>query len=254
MRRLMVFLACAAALLATAGCGEDECPTCPAPPTHPLLYATGTVAVEGYLLKAFIEIYDINGTGDRVDSAFVDGLFWYLCITEEPGTVAGDGRQLISYLGSDLCPSDLLLEFFPGYTTELTFFCRGVEHRTLIHLLDETASRPANLQATPAEATDTVHISWNPVTGAEWYAIRMRTKYNFAGPWTWDFFSVDSTSIDAPLPVSYNMIAYLDIYVAAGTGPEPVEGRPASNISGPHITGTIYSVSNEAFINVPLVP
>ncbi|MBE0567374.1 MAG: hypothetical protein IH621_15555 [Krumholzibacteria bacterium] len=235
-----------------AGCGEDECPTCPEPPSSPLLYATGTVAVDDEVLKAFIEFYDINGTGDRVDSTFVDGEFGYLCFTEEPGTVAGDGRQLISHIGSDLCPSDVLFEYYPGETTELTFFCRGVEHSMRLHLLDETASRPANLQATPDEATGTVQISWNPVPGAEWYALRMRTSTDRAGPWMWDYFSVDSTSLDAPLPIPYGMIDYLDIYVAAGTGPETVEGRPVSNISGRYITGTIYSTSHEAYRNVPI--
>ncbi len=241
-------------VLAASSCGEDSCPSCPEQTASPALYAIGSVATDGNLFKAYIEVYDVNGTGDGVDSAFVDGNSSYWCIKDIAHTVAGDGRQIISNMSSAWCPSGLIIPYYPGETTELTLYCRREAHRASLHLLDVAGSRPGNVEASADEPANMVHISWDAVADAEWYAVKMRSQFT-SGPYNqWDYYCVQSTSVDAPLPFSYQMTLDVQIYVAAGTGPMPTNERPANNISGDHIAGTLYSVSNDVHLSLVLNP
>ena len=255
MRRNGIMTAVLAFLvLAASSCGEDSCPGCPEKTASPALYAIGSVATDGDRFKAYIEVYDINGTGDGVDSAFVDGNEAYWCIRDIAHTVAGDGRQIISEIGSAWCPSGLLLPYYPGETTELTLYCRREAHRASLHLLDVAGSRPGNVEASVDEPTDLVHISWDAVADAEWYAVKMRSKSTMGPYYQWDYYCVQSTSVDAPLPFSYMMTLDVQIYVASGTGPMPTDERRVSNISGDHIAGSLYSVSSDVHVSLVLNP
>lgn len=241
-------------VVTASGCGEDSCPSCPEKTVSPALYAIGSVATDGNLLEAYIEVYDINGTGDGVDSAYVDGDKPLLCIKDIAHTVANDGLQIISNLGSAWCPSGLLIPYYPDETTEFTLYCRREAHRASLHLLDVEGSRPGNVEASADEPTNLVHISWDAVADAEWYAVKMRSKFTSGPYYQWDYYCVQSTSVDAPLPFTYQMTLDVQIYVAAGTGPMPTDEGPSNNISGDHIAGTLYSVSSDVHVSLVLNP
>jgi hypothetical protein len=255
MKRYAVLPAILAALVLTVtNCGDDECPICPKKPASPALYAIGSAGVDGIRFEAQIDVYDVNGTGDKVESAYVDGDHSWWCIRDIPHTVANDGRQIIASLGSPTCPSGLIMEFYPGETTEFTLFCRGVAHTARLHLLDVAGSMPGNLQASADDTSDQVQISWDAVADAEWYAVRMRSKFTAGLAYTWSYYCLDSTSVVAPLPFPYQVTRDVQIYVAAGSGPMPTNEGPTNNISGDYITGAIYSVSNDAYVQLLLNP
>jgi len=255
MKRSIVLSAVLAVLVViSSSCGEDDCTSCPENDSSPALYAIGSVTTDGDRFKAYIEVYDVSGTGDGVDSVSVDGDFSYCCIRDFAHTVANDGRQIIAQIGGIWCPSGLYIPYYPGETTELTLYCRREAHRASLHLLDIEGSRPGNVKASADETTDMVHISWDAVADAEWYAVKMRSKFNSGGAYLWDYYCVQSTSVDAPLPFPYIMTIDVQIYVASGTGPMPTNEHPTSNISGDHIAGTLYSVSSDVHISLVLDP
>jgi len=148
----------------------------------------------------------------------------------------------------------LYVEYYPGETTELTLYCRREAHRASLHLLDVEGSRPGNVEASADEPTDMVHISWDAVADAEWYAVKMRSKFTGGPYYQWDYYCLQSTSVDLPLPFPYVMTLDVQIYVAAGTGPMPTNERPSNNISGDHIAGTLYSISNDVHVSLVLDP
>jgi len=65
---------------------------------------------------------------------------------------------------------------------------------------------PQNLTVIADSLSSTLDIDWDPVADAEWYSVKVRSKYNFAGPWQWDFLCVDSTAVTLPLPLPYERI------------------------------------------------
>jgi len=241
-------------VLTAANCGDDDCPSCPAEPVSPGLYAIGKVAIDDDLLSAYIDIYDVNGTGDKVDSASVDGEFEHWCITDYAHTVANDGRQVIASYGTPPCLSGAVWPINLGETSEITLYCRRVAHRVQLHLLDVDGSRPGNLQANVDEPSNRYQLSWNAVADAEWYAVKMRYKFISGPGYKWDYFCLDSTRVDEPLLIPYQGLYDLRIYVAAGIGPMPTREHPTNNISGDHITGSIYSVSSDAYAELILNP
>ncbi len=244
----------AALVLIVSSCGEDDCTSCPENDSSPALYAIGSLATDGNRFTAYIEVYNVIGTGDGVDSVSVDGDFWYCCIRDFAHTVANDGRQIIAGLGGVLCPSGVYIGYFPGETTELALYCRNEAHRASLHILDIEGSRPRNVEASADEPANMVHISWDAVADAEWYAVKMRSKFNSGGAYQWDYYCVQSTSVDAPLPYPYIMTIDVQIYVASGTGPMPTKEHPENNISGNHIAGTLYSLSSDVHLSLELNP
>ncbi len=255
MKRSMVLTAVLVALvLIVSSCGEDDCTSCPENDSSPALYAIGSVATDGDHFKAYIEVYNVIGTGDGVDSVLVDGDFSYCCIRDFAHTVANDGRQIIAHTGGVLCPSSVYMGYYPGETTELTLYCRREAHRASLHLLDVVGSRPGNVEASADEPANMVHISWDAVADAEWYAVKMRSQFISGPPYQWDYYCVQSTSVDAPLPYPYITTIDVQIYVASGTGPMPTKEHPVNNITGDHIAGTLYSLSSDVHISLVLNP
>jgi hypothetical protein len=106
-------------------------------------------------------------------------------------------------LGGEYCPTGVIPEFSATATTIFEFYCEGTSHSAELHLLDPDNDMPRNLTAIADPASATLDIAWDPVGEAEWYSLKVRSKYNFAGP---------------------------------------------------YMTGSVYSVSNEAYFYLELTP
>lgn len=244
-RYISISVAFVVLVLIISNCSDDPCPVCPTETTLPSLYAIGSVNSKGDYFWAYIDVYDVTGSGDQVDSASVDGDFVRFCIRNTPHTVSNDGRQILTHLGSEACPAGgVLMEFLPGDTTEVVLFCREIAHRTQLHLLDRIDSRPGNVQISADQALNQVSISWNEIDDAEWYAVKIKTQ-STAPYYVWEYYNLETTTLIAPLPLPYIAIHEVEIYVAAGTGPQPTIERPTHNLTGKYIAGSIYSVSDD---------
>ena len=237
-----------------SGCSDEEsCQLCPPPASAPDLFVIGTASFDApYTLTVVFDVFNTAGTARRVESAFADDL--QLCVRDVPYSTLGDGHQLVRTLGGEYCPSGLIPEFSAADTTIFQFLCDSELHSAEFHLLDPDDDMPRNLTATGDPASATLDISWDPVGDAEWYSLKVRSKYNFAGPWVWDFYVLDSTSVTVPLPLSYAQILDARIYVAACTGARPDAAGNEHNVHGPYMTGNVYSVSDEAYFYLELTP
>ena len=127
-------------------------------------------------------------------------------------------------------------------------------HEVRLHLLDGEGDRPQNLTATADPATDTYTVTWDPVADAEWYTVKIRSKYNFPGPYQWDFAVVDTTVALRPIPIGHAQILDANIYVAAGCGARPDATGRAFNLAGTYLAGNIYSVTDDVHFYLPVTP
>lgn len=240
-----------AALLAIH-CG-DECVECPPPATGPSLYALGEISVDPpYNVAVSIDVRNVAGNDDKVESAFLDGE--QLCIRTLPEIAAGDGRQIIRWVGQDeWCPSGVIMPFTATDTTTLTLNCNGAAHTTYLHLLDDDGDMPEILTVA-AYTGGTLYVGWSEVPGAEWYSVRVRSDLNITWYYSWEFHCVDTTSIILPMQYDYEDTEEIRVYVAAGCGPIATESGFEHNLSGPHIIGSIYSVSNSDYHYMSINP
>jgi len=241
-------------MICYSGCSDEEsCQLCPPPTSDPELFVIGTASFDApYTLNVAIDVFNTAGTARRVETAFADDL--QLCVRDVPYSTTGDGHQLVRTLGGEYCPSGAIPGFSATDTTSFEFYCDGELHSAELHLLDPDNDMPRNLTAIADPASATLDIAWDPVGEAEWYSLKLRSKYNFAGPWDWDFYVVDSTSVTVPLPLPYEKILDARIYVAACTGARPDATISEHNVHGPYMTGSVYSVSNEAYFYLELTP
>ncbi len=240
------------AVCLVAGCGDDDCPTCPDADAPPL-YAIGMASVSGdYGLDVHIDVYDVAGSGDCIDEAHADDLM--LCVKTIPYAAAEDGHQVVSQIGSELCPSGVIPEFHPEATTVFTFTCGESVHTAELHLLDRDDDVPGNLAASVDPVTSELSMSWDAVAGAEWYSVRIRSQMSWLWYFSWDYLSVPSPTATLILPYGFEDTGYAEIYVAAGTGPMPDDGGREANIAGDVMTGTIYSMSDENYLNLSINP
>jgi len=233
--------------LASINCSDDS-PSIPED-TEPPLYAIGKVGVNGGLLTADIEIYEVRGYSGRVDSAFVDGEDRFWCLQDIPHAVANDGRQIISNTGSEWCPSVNPPAFSPGDTTLFTLYCRGAAHRASLHLLDAVEARPRNAGVRVDGQVDSTTVTWTEVADAEWYAVRVRFRSTL-GESVWYHWCGDSLSTGFQNPYPWAQLYWVTVYVTAATGPMPSAERRPGNMSGEHIRGSLYSVSNDAILSM----
>jgi hypothetical protein len=237
-----------------SGCSDEvSCQLCPPPPSAPELFVIGSASFDGpYTLTVAFDVFNTAGTARRVESAVADDQ--PLCVRDVPYSTSGDGHQLVRTLGGEYCPTGVILEFSATDTTSFGFYCDSELHSAELHLLDPDDDVPRNLTATADPASATLDISWDPVGDAEWYSLKVRSKFNFSGPWAWDFYVVDSTSITVPLPIPYAQLLDARIYVAACTGARPDAAGNEHNVHGPYMTGNVCSVSNEAYFYLELTP
>jgi hypothetical protein len=251
-RTITAFATVLTVSIGLTGCSEDNCVDCPTQ-SDPDLFAIGTAVMEDTnTLAVAIDIFNTAGTDRGVDTAFADDE--QLCVRAAPYSTPGDGHQVVRTLGGELCPSGALPSFTAGDTTRFEFYCDGELHFAEFHLLDAVTDAPRNLTATADSAAGTLDIGWNPVGDAEWYSIKLRSKFNFAGPWIWEYYVVDSNSVTVDLPIPYAQINDVRIYVAAATGAKPGGSKPEHNVSGVHMKGSLYSVTNEAYFYLELTP
>lgn len=248
MKRSAIITALLAIIaLASTNC-SDESPSSPEVQKPPL-YAIGKVGVDGGLLVADIEVYEVRGFSGRVDSAYVDGEDRFLCIQDIPHAVANDGRQIISHTGSEWCPSDNPPAFSPGDTTEFSMYCRGSAHRASLHLLDAVEARPRNAGVRVDGRVDSTTVSWTEVADAEWYAVKVRFRSTL-GESVWYHWCGDSLTTGFQNPYPWAQLYWVTVYIASATGPMPSAERRPGNITGEHIRGSLYSVSNDAILSM----
>lgn len=248
----ILFAGLLALAILTAGCGDENCPVRPPANEAPELYVIGEASVQGDWLRALIDVYNTAGTDMKVDSASGDGQ--WLCIKEIPHSVSDDGHQLLTWFGMDACPSGVLPPFFPEDTTEFAIYCRGVPHYARLPLLDYENSMPRNLHAEADSALSEVQVDWSPVSGADWYSLKVGYSAIIASIYAWEYFCVDTTKVTLPLWIPHPYMRDVKFYVAAGTGPMPGDSGREGNISGDHISGDIYSLSSEAYFYLPIHP
>ncbi|MCD6249253.1 MAG: hypothetical protein J7J98_02820 [candidate division Zixibacteria bacterium] len=239
MKKLLLLgMAVSLAAILIVGCSDDddECPTCPTDPQQGLVF--GDMSIDGGELECWGMIVGIDGSVPDVDSIKLNTSLMEL-------EFGGEGISAWNFDYEE--PAGSLAS---GDTVQVTFYMPGATATAQVKLLDYDDDRPTGFNYPTDYPYDTVAIgdsiavSWNAVSNADWYNVQMAYYYDSLGTHAELRESYYQTVTSIVVPASlldYN--GYVRVYVYPISGPMPDEG---GNISGQVLKGAIVSSSYES--------
>ena len=246
-----------AAVLIAAGCGDDDCASCPSnvdtvtmtetitdtitvtdsvPYDGPKVLVSGFFRVEDNLLDPWLEIISTDGNMPVVDSVVGAGEVMPSRIVYSNGTPY---IQLDDRLSGNTWES--------GDTLEITVYTPQGSATCNARCLDKDADAPVFIDWSDTYPHDTVDIDdeivvqWQTVQGADWYNYYWSHQYDSAGQrrshFTWGYTSDTSVTIDND---DNGFNGYWDFYLYPIAGPHP-EDAEGNFVGSPGIRGVLLS-------------
>ncbi|MEW6411985.1 MAG: hypothetical protein AB1483_05860 [Candidatus Zixiibacteriota bacterium] len=250
----------ALAMFIAAGCGDDDCPSCPT--NVDTLTVTDTVEVPQEF-PAYVSAYlqldpyayfnaDILGNGGAnpwADSfavgetvvSYIDASYWwheaepYFWIEWEEG-----GTAPYMYESGDLAAVTI-------------WGNDGMSSTASVVILDYDADASVimvpSLYDTSVYYGNDMEFAWSRVENAEWYGVELNYRVDTSGTGQFRWYNVYTYTYDTTMIVQDTMMGYpvdrVHIYALPTTGPDPESYT--GNWEGDYATGKLYSISYYAY-------
>lgn len=237
MKRYIVFgIVLIVTLVLVAGCGDEDCPTCP--PFAQQLIVSGVASVANFGLGLGAYVWDVDGDVPAVDSVKIGGHLCELRTTFQGiPMVSARFEGVAGPLGS-------------GDNVSITVYTPSGSGTATVKLLDGELDKPVGFNY-PVDAPygtvavgDSIVVSWSAVANADWYSVSRSYRYDSSG--TAAYWSTREWQTDTSLTIPASMMDYNGYYrftIGPTTGPRPDQ---AGNMSGDVINGTINSNTGES--------
>lgn len=258
MRRLMFLLGFViVALLIAAGCGDDDCPNCPAEvdtvylPEERMVWADGYIALWPYTWVG-IDCFGNGGAIPRIDSFAVGDSVstesWHTWWWHESDPYiyldwSEDETEPFMYESGDLATVTIWGNNMSGSAAVVILDYDDDATDMVVPSGSDTIVPPGN----------EMEFSWLRVANAEWYGIELLCQLDTGFvPFEKSYYSYTfDTVFTVPSTMDNMTVLQADIWVLPTTGPDPESGL--GNWEGDYVTGKLYSVSQTAYSRVAFV-
>lgn len=222
-----------------AGCGKDDCASCPTQ-TTPLAYAKGGVVVAPNTILEYFEVHGHGAVVPTLDSVRIgDSLVNRDSLIFSSHMLFADAYWE-AYFSEDGDPSSFMYE--AGDTAVIKVWGEGRSSTCRVKLLNP---RDAPVHVTsPASLTDTVELGtsytiyWNRVEHADYYAVGF-AWVDHSSNYSVDFLYTVDTSFIVTGDMVPDSVDYCQVAITPFNGPDPRTER--SNWTGNLLDGIVYS-------------